>query len=60
MLSAIVNGVISVPIMVVMMLIGQSKSVMGRFTISRRHRVLGWAATGVMAAAVAFMFATSF
>ncbi len=59
-LSAIVNGVISVPIMVVMMLIGQSTSVMGRFTITGRHRLLGWAATGVMAAAVAFMFLTSF
>src|SRR4029079_211791 len=58
-LSAIVNGVISVPIMVVLMLIGQSKTIMGRFTISRRHLWLGWAATGVMAAAVAFMFATS-
>jgi len=58
-LSAIVNGVISVPIMVVLMLIGQSKKIMGRFTISRRHRWFGWAATGVMAAAVAVMFATS-
>jgi Mn2+/Fe2+ NRAMP family transporter len=55
-LSAIVNGVISVPIMVVLMLVGQSTSVMGRFTISGRHRLLGWAATGVMAAAVVFMF----
>ena len=34
-LSAIVNGVISVPIMVVMMMIGQSKRLMGRFTITR-------------------------
>ena len=58
-LSAIVNGVISVPIMVVLMLIGQSKKIMGRFTISRRHLWFGWAATGVMAAAVAVMFATS-
>ena len=31
----------------------------GPLTISPRHRWLGWAATGVMAAAVAFMFATS-
>jgi NRAMP (natural resistance-associated macrophage protein)-like metal ion transporter len=58
-LSAIVNGVISVPIMVVLMLIGQSKKIMGRFTISRRHLWFGWAATAVMAAAVAVMFATS-
>jgi NRAMP (natural resistance-associated macrophage protein)-like metal ion transporter len=58
--SAIVNGIISVPIMVVMMMIGQSKSLMGNYTISARHRVFGWAATGIMAVAVAFMFATSF
>ena len=32
---------------------------MGAYTISRRHRVLGWAATGVMAVAVVAMFATA-
>jgi NRAMP (natural resistance-associated macrophage protein)-like metal ion transporter len=58
--SAVVNGVISVPIMVVLMLIGQSPRIMGRYTITTRHRVFGWAATLVMAAAVAFMLATSF
>lgn len=57
--SAIVNGVISVPIMVVMMWIGQSPRVMGELTMSRRHRVFGWAATGVMAVAVVVMFATA-
>jgi NRAMP (natural resistance-associated macrophage protein)-like metal ion transporter len=58
--SAIVNGVISVPIMVVMMWIGQSPRLMGRLTISLRHRFFGWAATGVMGLAVLFMLATSF
>ena len=58
--SAIVNGVISVPIMVVLMMIGQSKKLMGKFTISGRHRFFGWSATLVMGAAVAFMLATSF
>ena len=58
--SAIVNGVISVPIMVVMMWIGQSKTLMGALTITLRHRIFGWAATGVMALAVAFMFLSSF
>jgi len=57
--SAIVNGVISVPIMVVMMWIGQSRRLMGSLTISPRHRFFGWAATAVMGAAVAGMFATS-
>jgi Mn2+/Fe2+ NRAMP family transporter len=58
--SAIVNGVISVPIMVVMMWIGQSKRIMGPLTMSRRHRFFGWAATGVMGLAVGFMLLTSF
>jgi Mn2+/Fe2+ NRAMP family transporter len=58
--SAIVNGVISVPIRVVMMWIGQSKDLMGALTMSVRHRFFGWAATGVMALAVAFMLVTSF
>lgn len=57
--SAIVNGVISVPIMVVMMWIGQSRRVMGDLTMSGRHRVFGWAATALMAVAVAAMFATA-
>ncbi len=57
--SAIVNGVISVPIMVVLMLIGQSRRLMGDAVISRRHRAFGWAATAVMAVAVLVMAATS-
>jgi NRAMP (natural resistance-associated macrophage protein)-like metal ion transporter len=56
--SAIVNGVISVPIMVVMMMIGQSRALMGPLTISMRHRFFGWAATGVMGIAVAGLFIT--
>jgi Mn2+/Fe2+ NRAMP family transporter len=56
--SAIVNGVIAVPIMAVMMMLAVRSDVMGPFTIKRRLRVLGWIATGVMAAAVVAMFAT--
>ena len=56
--SAIVNGVISAPIMVVMMWIGQSKRAMGALTISLRHRFFGWGATAVMGIAVVTMFVT--
>ncbi len=56
--SAVINGVISVPIMVVMMWIGQSRRLMGALTMSRRHRFFGWSATVVMAAAVVVMLAT--
>jgi NRAMP (natural resistance-associated macrophage protein)-like metal ion transporter len=58
--SAVVNGVISVPIMAVLMMIGQSKRLLGDYTISRRHRFFGWVATIVMALAVGFMLVTSF
>jgi Mn2+/Fe2+ NRAMP family transporter len=58
--SAIVNGVISVPIMAALMWIGQSERLMGDYTISPVHRLFGWAATGVMAVAVLLMFVTSF
>ena len=58
--SAIVNGVISVPIMAAMMLVGQSEKLMGQYTISARHRFFGWSATLVMTVAVLVMFATSF
>lgn len=56
--SAIVNGVISVPIMAALMWIGQSKKMMGNYTISARHRFFGWSATTIMAIAVISMFAT--
>jgi Mn2+/Fe2+ NRAMP family transporter len=56
--SAVVNGVISVPIMVVMMLMASHPDIMGRFVISLRLKVLGWICTGVMAIAVAAMFLT--
>ena len=56
--SAVINGVIALPIMVVMMLLGSNERVMGRFTIGKRLRWLGWLATAVMGAVVAAMFAT--
>ncbi len=57
--SAIINGVISVPIMATLMIIGQSKQLMGEYIIGPRLRVLGWAATTLMAFAVLVMFVTS-
>jgi NRAMP (natural resistance-associated macrophage protein)-like metal ion transporter len=56
--SAVINGVIALPIMVVMMLLGSNARVMGRFTIGKRLRWLGWLATTVMGAAVVAMFVT--
>ena len=53
--SAVVNGVISVPIMAVMMLMASRKDVMGRFVIGRRLCLAGWVATVCMAIAVTAM-----
>ena len=55
--SAVVNGVISVPIMVVMMLIATRADVMGKLAVTRKLKILGWLSTGVMATAVVAMLA---
>ncbi len=57
--SAVINGVISVPIMIVMMLMASRVDVMGRFAIPRWLKWLGGLATLAMAIAVVAMFATS-
>jgi NRAMP (natural resistance-associated macrophage protein)-like metal ion transporter len=57
--SAVINGVIAVPIMLVMMLMADDPRVMGPFTVTRRLKALGWLATWTMAAAVVAMFATA-
>ncbi|HVR94419.1 MAG TPA: divalent metal cation transporter, partial [Casimicrobiaceae bacterium] len=56
--AAVINGVIAVPIMVVMMLLADDPKVMGDFVVTRRLKALGWLATGTMAAAVVAMIAT--
>jgi NRAMP (natural resistance-associated macrophage protein)-like metal ion transporter len=56
--SAVINGVIAVPIMVVMMLMAVRAEVMGPFVIRRRLQFLGWLATVAMALVVVTMLAT--
>jgi NRAMP (natural resistance-associated macrophage protein)-like metal ion transporter len=55
---ALINGVIAVPIMAVMMLLARAPKVMGTFTLSRRHTVIGWLGVVIMLVAVVAMFAT--
>jgi Mn2+/Fe2+ NRAMP family transporter len=55
-LAAILNGVVSVPIMAILMLLAGNRRVMGTFVVGRRLKWLGWLATGVMAVAVTTMF----
>jgi Mn2+/Fe2+ NRAMP family transporter len=54
--SAVINGVVAVPLMVVIILIASRKSVMGAFTSSRSILILGWIATAVMGLAAVLMF----
>lgn len=56
--SAVINGVLSVPIMVVMMLMAARPDVMGKFVIGAKLKFLGWGCTAIMAVAVTAMFAT--
>ena len=53
--SAVINGVVSVPIMVAMMLLATKPSVMGGLPVRRKTRALGWGAVALMAAAVLMM-----
>jgi Mn2+/Fe2+ NRAMP family transporter len=50
--TAVINGVIAVPVMTVMMLMTAQPKVMGKFTIEGWLRWLGWASTIAMGACV--------
>jgi Mn2+/Fe2+ NRAMP family transporter len=50
--AAVVNGVVAVPLMVVIMLMGSNSQVMGRFVLPRILKIFGWLATAVMLATV--------
>lgn len=56
--SAVINGVVAVPVMFMIMRLATSKKTMGQFHISNTLAVFGWLATLVMALAVVGMFAT--
>jgi NRAMP (natural resistance-associated macrophage protein)-like metal ion transporter len=56
--SAVINGVVSVPLMVVTMLMAVNPKVMGQFTLPLGLRVVGWIATLVMLVASAGLFVT--
>ena len=53
--SAVLNGVVAVPVMAIMMWLAAAPNVMGEFVVTGWAKALGWAATAVMALAVAAM-----
>jgi len=50
--SAVINGVVAVPILIGTMLVVSKRSTMGDFTASTTLKIFGWTTTAVMAAAV--------
>jgi Mn2+/Fe2+ NRAMP family transporter len=56
--SAVLNGIVAVPLMAVIMVMARQKRVMGAFVIPGPLWAMGWLTTGVMGIAVAIMFAT--
>jgi Mn2+/Fe2+ NRAMP family transporter len=56
--SAVINGVVAVPVMVLMMHLSSHRAAMGEFKLHAGLRIFGWLATIVMAAAAIGLFAT--
>ena len=57
--TAVINGVIAVPMLAAVMLVASREKAMGRFAISGPLRAMGWVTTAVMAACVGGMLVTA-
>ena len=53
--SAVINGVVAVPVMLVMMLLAARPDIMGPFVVRGALKFFGWLATALMAAVVVAM-----
>ncbi|MFC7697300.1 Nramp family divalent metal transporter [Bradyrhizobium sp. GCM10028915] len=58
--SAVVNGVLAAPVMVLLMVLVRRPKVMGKLVVTGPLYWLGWAATGAMALCIVGMVATMF
>jgi Mn2+/Fe2+ NRAMP family transporter len=56
--SAVINGVVAVPVMVMMMDMSSRRKAMGDFTLPAALKIMGWLATAAMALAAVGMFVT--
>jgi NRAMP (natural resistance-associated macrophage protein)-like metal ion transporter len=57
--SAVINGIVAVPVMVIMMILTHNPKIMGKFTLPPYLRWVGWLATAVMLFASLGLFFTS-
>ena len=57
--SAVINGVVAVPVMIILMHMTANPKVMGKFRVSDGLRVLGWLSTFIMFFAALAMVVTS-
>jgi NRAMP (natural resistance-associated macrophage protein)-like metal ion transporter len=57
--SAVINGIVAVPVLAIMMLLTADKRLMGQFPVKGLLKIVGWIATFVMAAAVLGMGITA-
>ena len=54
--SAVINGVVAVPLMVAILILSSKRSVMGTYVASWPMKFFGWLATGFMALAATYLF----
>lgn len=59
-LSAVVNGVVAVPLMIVLMMVSENRRIVGQFRLPNYLRAFGWIATAVMLIAALAFLATGF
>jgi Mn2+/Fe2+ NRAMP family transporter len=57
--SAVINGIVAVPVMAVMMWLAGAPKVMGDLVATGWAKILGWIATGVMLVAIVPMLTIS-
>jgi NRAMP (natural resistance-associated macrophage protein)-like metal ion transporter len=58
--SAVINGVVAVPVMIIMMLMTENPRIMGKYPVHDGLRMVGWMSTAVMAVAAGAMAVTAF
>jgi Mn2+/Fe2+ NRAMP family transporter len=55
--SAVINGVVAVPLMILLMIMSANSKIVGKFALTSYLRTMGWIATSIMLlASLGFMF----